>query len=55
MNILEINVKKNHEKKKEGIEKKQMEILEQNYTITKLKILLDRNYSKMERRQRKNQ
>lgn len=39
----------------EGIEKKQMEILKQNYTITKIKILLDRNNSKMERKQRRNQ
>lgn len=30
-----------------------MEILEQNYTITEIKISLDRNNSKMEKRQRK--
>lgn len=54
VNILEINVKKNQEKNKmEGIKKKSMEILEQNYTITEIKISLDRNNSKMEKRQRK--
>lgn len=30
-----------------------MEILEQNYTIAEIKISLDRNNSKMEKRQRK--